>query len=134
MRSHHVPRALGLLALVAAVLLISAGVAAAQTDGTSYPTVPTTPATDPCVSTSSCGTSAVGGVSVGGVSSTRSLPFTGGDVALLTVLGLAAAGTGAAGVRAAASRRPPHCRSPVVTSHCSPCSAWQPWGAGRRSC
>jgi hypothetical protein len=96
MRSHHVPRVLGLLALVAALLLVTAGVAAAQTDGTSYPTVSTTPTTDPCVSTSSCGTSAVGGVSVGGVSSSRSLPFTGGDVALLTVLGLAAVGSGTA--------------------------------------
>jgi hypothetical protein len=107
MRTHLVRRGLGLLALVATMSFVGAGIATAQTTGdTSYPTVSTTPTTDPCTAPnppSSCGTSAA--VAVGGVSSSRSLPFTGGDVALLTVLGLAAVGSGTAIVLISRRRR-----------------------------
>jgi len=100
MRSNRVRRGLGLLVFaVAMVLTVGVGVAAAQTtNDTTYPTVSTPTTTDPCVSTngaSVCGT-AVSVPRVGGVAASRSLPFTGGDVALLTVLGLAAVGSGVA--------------------------------------
>jgi hypothetical protein len=97
MRTNRVRRVLGLLlvVVVAMVLTVGVGVAAAQTTGdTTYPTVSTTPTTDPCVTSS--GASVCGTARVGGVSASRSLPFTGGDVALLTILGLAAVGSGAA--------------------------------------
>jgi hypothetical protein len=83
-------RGLTVLAL-GPLLLLAAGtaVAGAQTQDTSYPTVSTLPVTtDP----GSGGTSAVGGVSA----ARSSLPFSGGDVALLTILGLAAVGSGVA--------------------------------------
>jgi len=95
MRSNRVRRGLGLLVLVVALVLTAGiGVAVAQTTGdTSYPTVSTTPTTDPCVENPGlCGTAVVGGARVSG----SSLPFTGGDVALLTVLGLGAVGGGVA--------------------------------------
>ncbi|HEY8216537.1 MAG TPA: hypothetical protein VIH82_05350 [Acidimicrobiia bacterium] len=96
---------MALSVLVMAMLLVGAGVAAAQTTGdTSYPTVSTTPRTDPCTSSSVCGTSATV-PQVGGVSASRSLPFSGGDVALLTLLGLAAVGGGAAIVLLSRRRR-----------------------------
>jgi hypothetical protein len=99
MRSHHVVRALVLLALTAVILLIGTGIAGAQSDGTTYPTISTTPTTDP-------GTSATES-QVGGVSASRSLPFSGGDVGLLTLLGLVAVGSGVAIVVIARRRSTP---------------------------
>ncbi len=88
MRTTTVRRGLGitLLSVVMLVLALS-GIAAAQADGETYPTITTDPPTS------------VGGSKVtvarGGTASSK-LPFTGGDVALLTVLGVAAVGSGAA--------------------------------------
>jgi LPXTG-motif cell wall-anchored protein len=98
MRSHGVCRGLGLAALVAIAIVVGVGVAGAQTtNDTTYPTVSTSSTTDPCVTTTSanCGTSATV-PQVAGVSASRTLPFTGGNVALLTVLGVAAIGSGLA--------------------------------------
>jgi hypothetical protein len=80
-------RGLG-LSVLCSVLLLTAGtaVAGAQSNDTSYPTVSTLP-----VTTDPPGTS-----SVGGVSAARSLPFSGGDVALLTILGVGAVASGVA--------------------------------------
>lgn len=82
----------GVTVLVALMLNVWGGIAAAQTtNDTTYPTVSTTPTTDPCTTPGVCGTvSNVGGARA------SSLPFTGGDVALLTVLGIAAVGSGVA--------------------------------------
>ena len=76
-----------LLLVVSAMVFVLLPVAAfAQTDGgTAYPTTPTTPTTEVQ------GTVVTKSVS----SSTGSLPFTGGDVALLSVLGVAALASGA---------------------------------------
>jgi multidrug efflux pump subunit AcrA (membrane-fusion protein) len=59
---------------------------------TTEPEYPTTPTTSPTTTT----TVQVEGKVVNRVTDPQSLPFTGGDVALLTVLGLGAVGTGAA--------------------------------------
>ena len=95
MRSNRRRGGLGLAVLVALLLMVWGGIAAAQTtNDTTYPTVSTTPTTDPCTTPGVCGTSGTV-VNVGGARAS-SLPFTGGDVALLTVLGLAALGSGVA--------------------------------------
>jgi hypothetical protein len=87
-------RWLGLLMLLVGVALFVLLPAAAGAQENDYPvtTVPTT--TPVCFSARSvevCGTS----VTEPRSSSVESLPFTGGDVAMLTVLGLAAAAAGA---------------------------------------
>jgi hypothetical protein len=107
-------RCLALLALaVAMVPGLGVGLAGAQATGdTGYPTVPTRPTTDPCTSDTRapvCGTSAAV-PHVGGNSGSHSL-VTGGDVALLTVLGLAALGSGAA-LMLLLRRRPTEARGP----------------------
>jgi hypothetical protein len=86
MRSNRVRR--GVLLVVASLTLVLVawgGIAAAQTEDPTYPTVPTTP-------------TSVGGTSVsrGGTADPGSLPFTGGDIALATALGLVAVGAGVA--------------------------------------
>ena len=89
--------------LVWAVVVIPGGIAAAQIGdqptaptGSDSPTISTITTMDPCTQLGGgaiCGTRAIGGT---GESSSTSLPFAGGDVALLTVLGLACAGAGVA--------------------------------------
>lgn len=97
MRACRVRRGLGLVVLAFSLVLMMGGIAAAQTgDDPTYPTIPTTTTTDPCTNVNErgvCGTVAVGGTSV---ARSSSLPFTGGDIALLTVLGLSAVGAGVA--------------------------------------
>jgi hypothetical protein len=63
----------------------------AQAEEPSYPTTPTTPTTDVAGTTVTVG-------DPGAVAATRAsrLPFTGGDIALLTVLGVVALGSGIA--------------------------------------
>jgi hypothetical protein len=94
MFAYRVRRGLGVLLLAGAMMIAAGGIAAAQTDGdTTYPTIPTTTTTDPCTKVNEggvCGTVVVEGSSV----SRSSLPFTGGDVALLTLVGLGAVGAG----------------------------------------
>jgi uncharacterized surface anchored protein len=85
----HGPRSqvLRLLLLMGVMVFVLAPTAAlAQTGGTDvYPTVPTTPTTQPC-----CGTVPKS------PPPQSSLPFTGGDVALLAVLGVGAVASGGA--------------------------------------
>jgi hypothetical protein len=89
-----VTRLLFVVALALTVLApASAAFASAARDN--YPP-PSTPTTDPCTNNSSaypalCGTSATRASST---STQATLPFTGGDVALLTVLGLCVTGGG----------------------------------------
>jgi hypothetical protein len=84
--------ALRLVVLVGLALMVLAPTAAlAQTEDTSYPTTPTSDVAGTTVTVSRDATE----VRVAGASASR-LPFTGGDVALLTVLGLVAFGSGLA--------------------------------------
>jgi len=86
---------LGLTVTVAMLLVLWGGVAAAQTtNDTTYPTVSAPPMTDPCTTATSgvCGTAGTV-VSVGRAHAGSPL-FTGGDLALLTVLGIAVLGSG----------------------------------------
>ena len=81
-------RALVVAAVLVAVL--APGVALAQGANDNYPPSATVTTGDPCTTRNSsgiCGT----GVSRDPDASSASSPFTGGDVALLTVLGLTAA-------------------------------------------
>ncbi len=88
-------RRFGLLALaVGFAVVLLAPMASAQTD---YPTTSTTPTTDGCSATATvgvCGTSVTNppGVTVkaASVTSSGSLAFTGGNIALLVGLGLVA--------------------------------------------
>jgi hypothetical protein len=100
MGTRSVHRFCRLLAVVGLLLAVFAPAAAfAQTDGTDYPTAPTSTTTDQCrVPTTSqvCGTS----VTVQAAStSSGSLAFTGGNIALLVGLGLVATVGGAVLVR-----------------------------------
>lgn len=95
----HGPRSqvLRLLLLMGVMVFVLAPTAAlAQTGGGTdvYPTVPTTPTTVPCTDTG--GGSSVCGTLVTVPRSGSSLPFTGGDVALLAVLGVGAVASGGA--------------------------------------
>jgi len=85
-------RWLGSLMLLAgvAVFVLLPSAAGAQEDN--YP-VTSTSTTNPCVDSN--GANVCGTVVTVPRGSSAELPFTGGDVALLTVLGLAAAGAGA---------------------------------------
>lgn len=77
------------------VFVLAPTAAWAQTGGTDvYPTVPTTPTTVPCTDTG--GGSSVCGTLVTVPRSGSSLPFTGGDSALLAVLGVGAVASGGA--------------------------------------
>jgi hypothetical protein len=78
------------LLMSALVFVLVPAAAFAQTDGGSgeYPTTPTTPTTQVQ------GTVVTKAVNTAGTST--SMPFTGGNVALLTVLGLGAVGAGTA--------------------------------------
>lgn len=99
-------RRFGLLAVVVGLgLLVLAPMASAQTDNNGYPTT-TTPTTGPCATPvtnlSVCGTSVTNppGVTVKAAStSSGSLAFTGGNIALLVGLGLVAAVGGVVLVR-----------------------------------
>ncbi len=92
MRSHVARARLCRLVLVMglALTVLAPATALAQTEEPSYPTTPTTPTTDVAGTTVTVGDPRVAGTRV------SQLPFTGGDVALLTVLGLAALGSGIA--------------------------------------
>jgi len=85
----HIVRLVLLVGLVLTVLAPTG--ALAQTEDTSYPTTPTTPTTD----VAGTSVTAPRDARVAGTSASR-LPFTGGDVALLTALGLVAVGSGLA--------------------------------------
>jgi hypothetical protein len=90
-------RAMGpLLAVAALMLVVFAPAALAQTD---YPTTPTTPTKiDPC-KVHPCGQPSTSGQAVSTRTSGTSLPFTGGNIALLVGVGLAAAFGGVVLVR-----------------------------------
>ncbi len=98
MRSRTLSRVARVAAVVGFVLVGLAPVAAAQTD---YPT----PTTEP--STTTTPTSNVSGVVVssGQAQSSGFLAFTGGNIALLVVIGLGAAGAGIVLVRYGRRRR-----------------------------
>jgi hypothetical protein len=86
---------LAVLALAATVLFVGVGPAGAQKARSStYPTVPTAPPTNPCVAPD--GRALCGTLAAGGQTSSSSLPFTGGDVALVAALGLGAVCAGGA--------------------------------------
>ncbi len=86
----NAPRLARLVLLLVALVALAAPATAAwaQTDGGDYPA--STSTTNPC-GNGGCGTTTT--IQVKGAST---LPFTGGNVALLTVLGLGAAGAGMA--------------------------------------
>lgn len=108
MQTHRVLRASVLAALSVSLVLIGglvgAGAAAAQTiDDTTYPTVSTTPTSDPCVASATCGTA--GTVpNTGRASENSAFPLSGDDAALLTLLGVVAVGSGTAIVLSARRR------------------------------
>lgn len=86
-----IARLVVLVLVGAAMLALAPTAAVAQTGGStdSYPTVPTTPTTVAC--TDSGGGASVCGTAVAAPrSDSANLPFTGGDAALLAVLGIAA--------------------------------------------
>lgn len=99
-------RRFGLLAVaVGLALVVLAPLASAQTDDNGYPTTSTTPTTNcqgTTVTVDVCGTSVTNppGVTVKAASTTSgSLAFTGGNIALLVGLGLVAAVGGVVLVR-----------------------------------
>lgn len=101
MGTRSVHRFWQLLAVVGLALAVFAPVAAfAQTDGTDYPTAPTSTTTDGCrvpTTVQVCGTSVT--VQAASTTSSGSLAFTGGNIALLVGLGLVATVGGAVLVR-----------------------------------